>query len=143
MISNIGKRINMYSYNPDRRGLSEVKLLKLEPWRLYPKGEAIGVELLEQRRYDRCEPLTNLTNDERSAKSICPNRRPSSPAQPPERHSLPRLGLSTPSPHPSSTSGLATQGAEVILLLEWPGSGVGRGTYGKCRPLTLGCPFYG
>ena len=43
----------MYSYNPDRRGLSEVKLLKLEPWRLYPKGNALGVEFLKQHRPDK------------------------------------------------------------------------------------------
>jgi len=29
----------MYSYNPDRKELSEVKLLSLEPWRLFPKGD--------------------------------------------------------------------------------------------------------
>ncbi len=34
----------MYSYNPDRKGLSEVKLLKLEPWRLYPRGDALNTE---------------------------------------------------------------------------------------------------
>lgn len=39
----------MYSYNPDRRGLSEVKLLKLEPWRLYPKGDDLCVDFLKQR----------------------------------------------------------------------------------------------
>ncbi|MCH7846941.1 MAG: hypothetical protein IIB53_01135, partial [Planctomycetes bacterium] len=43
----------MYSYNPDRRGLSEVKLLKLEPWRLYPKGDALNVEFLKQHRPDK------------------------------------------------------------------------------------------
>jgi len=39
----------MYSYNPDRRGLSEVQLLKLEPWRLYPAGP-LTPELLAQPR---------------------------------------------------------------------------------------------
>ena len=34
----------MYAYNPDRNGLSEVKLLKLEPWRLYPEGDALNPE---------------------------------------------------------------------------------------------------
>ncbi len=43
----------MYSYNPDRSGLSEVKLLKLEPWRLYPKGDALNVEFLKQYRPDK------------------------------------------------------------------------------------------
>ena len=43
----------MYSFNPDRRGLSEVKLLKLEPWRLYPKGKALSVESLKQYRPDK------------------------------------------------------------------------------------------
>ena len=43
----------MYSYNPDRRGLSEVKLLKLEPWRLYPKGDALSVDFLKQHRPDK------------------------------------------------------------------------------------------
>ena len=117
----------MYSYNPDRRGLSEVKLLKLEPWRLYPKGEALSVELLGQRRYDRCEPLTNPTSDEGSAMLICPNRRPSGPAQPPERHSLPRLGLSTSSSHPSSTSGLATQGGTLSCCSNGPAVESGEG----------------
>ncbi len=49
----------MYSYNPDRRGLSEVKLLKLEPWRLYPKGDALSVEFLKQHRPDK----PHLTQD--------------------------------------------------------------------------------
>jgi len=39
----------MYSYNPDRRGLSEVKLLKLEPWRLYPKGNDLCVDFLKNQ----------------------------------------------------------------------------------------------
>lgn len=36
----------MYSYNPDRRGLSEVQLLKLEPWRLYPGQDALNPDFL-------------------------------------------------------------------------------------------------
>jgi hypothetical protein len=36
----------MYAYNPDRRGLSEVKILNLEPWRLYPRGSALDVNAL-------------------------------------------------------------------------------------------------
>lgn len=40
----------MYSYNPDRRGLSEVKLLALEPWRLYPKGNGLDVAFFQQSR---------------------------------------------------------------------------------------------
>ncbi|MBT8486947.1 MAG: GSCFA domain-containing protein [Phycisphaerales bacterium] len=36
----------MYAYNPDRRGLSEVKLLKLEPWRLYPRGDDLATGFL-------------------------------------------------------------------------------------------------
>ena len=47
-----------------------------------------------QHRYDRCEPFTNPTNDEESAMSICPNRRPSGPAQPPGRRLGAGLGLS-------------------------------------------------
>lgn len=38
----------MYHYNPDRRGLSEVMLLQLEPWRLYPKGSELSPEFLAQ-----------------------------------------------------------------------------------------------
>lgn len=38
----------MYSYNPDRHGLSEVKLLDLEPWRLYPGGDDLAPEFLGQ-----------------------------------------------------------------------------------------------
>ncbi len=37
-----------------------------------------------QRRYDRCEPLTNPTNDEWSATSICPHPCPSGPEGPPD-----------------------------------------------------------
>jgi len=40
----------MYSYNPDRRGLSEVKLLQLEPWRLYPTGDELSPEFLKLHR---------------------------------------------------------------------------------------------
>lgn len=36
----------MKSYNPDRRGLSEVRLLNLEPWRMYPRGEALSAGFL-------------------------------------------------------------------------------------------------
>ncbi|HXK39211.1 MAG TPA: GSCFA domain-containing protein [Candidatus Paceibacterota bacterium] len=39
----------MYVYNPDRRGLSEVKLLKLEPWRLYPTGKHLNTDFLKTR----------------------------------------------------------------------------------------------
>ena len=42
----------MYSYNPDRRGLSEVKLLALEPWRLYPRRESLNTAFL-------ADPLPN------------------------------------------------------------------------------------
>jgi hypothetical protein len=38
----------MRSYNPDRSELSEVKLLALEPWRLYPKGADLCVDFLRQ-----------------------------------------------------------------------------------------------
>lgn len=55
----------MYSYNPDRRGLSEVKLLKLEPWRLYPAGRALANEFLAQPRpahvrIDRRTPIASI-----------------------------------------------------------------------------------
>lgn len=43
----------MYSYNPDRRGLSEVKLLKLEPCRLYPKGDELCVNFLRQQPHNK------------------------------------------------------------------------------------------
>ncbi len=36
----------MYAYNPDRRGLSEVKILNLEPWRLYPREDALDIRAL-------------------------------------------------------------------------------------------------
>ncbi len=39
----------------------------------------------KQRRYDWCEPLTNPTNDEESAMSICPHPCPSDPTGPPDR----------------------------------------------------------
>lgn len=55
----------MYHYNPDRRGLSEVKLLKLEPWRLYPGGTDLSVDFLEQHRpeqprLDRTTPIASI-----------------------------------------------------------------------------------
>ncbi len=55
----------MYHYNPDRRGLSEVKLLKLEPWRLYPKGGDLSVDFLkthrpDQPRLDRSTPIASI-----------------------------------------------------------------------------------
>jgi len=55
----------MYHYNPDRRGLSEVKLLKLEPWRLYPKGAELSPAFLAQRRpdaprLDRTTPIASI-----------------------------------------------------------------------------------
>lgn len=55
----------MYSYNPDRRGLSEVKLLKLEPWRLYPKGEDLCVDFLKQQhpnklRISQSTPIASI-----------------------------------------------------------------------------------
>ena len=37
----------MYSYNPDRKGLSEVRNLSLEPGRLYPQGADLDVEFLK------------------------------------------------------------------------------------------------
>ncbi len=40
----------MYAYNPDRRALSEVRLLELEPWRLYPSGDLLDARFLEQSR---------------------------------------------------------------------------------------------
>lgn len=33
----------VYAFNPDRSGLSEVKLLKLEPWRMYPSGSSLDL----------------------------------------------------------------------------------------------------
>ena len=48
----------MYKYNPDRRGLSEVKILELEPWRLYPKGEDLNTEFLAHH----CPNLPNITH---------------------------------------------------------------------------------
>lgn len=55
----------MYSYNPDRRGLSEVKLLKLEPWRLYPAGGQLGTDFLARPRpqglrIDRSTPIASI-----------------------------------------------------------------------------------
>lgn len=47
----------MYSYNPDRRGLSEVKILDLETWRRYPAGDDLGVDFLTRT------PLQNFTVD--------------------------------------------------------------------------------
>ena len=38
----------MYKYNPDRTGLSEVQILSLQPWRLYPKGRDLSVSFLHQ-----------------------------------------------------------------------------------------------
>jgi hypothetical protein len=40
----------MYSYNPDRHGLSEVQLLKLEPWRVYPRRDALNSDFFALAR---------------------------------------------------------------------------------------------
>lgn len=55
----------MYDYNPDRRGLSEVKLLALEPWRLYPRGDALHVDFLRpppdiRPRISRTTPIASI-----------------------------------------------------------------------------------
>ncbi|HBL12196.1 MAG TPA: hypothetical protein DD379_12450 [Cyanobacteria bacterium UBA11162] len=55
----------MYKYNPDRQGLSEVKILALEPWRLYPKGEELNPEFLRsnrsgQLRITHCTPIASI-----------------------------------------------------------------------------------
>lgn len=56
----------MYHYNPDRRGLSEVKLLKLEPWRLYPKGAELSPDFLalhppdHRPAIDRVTPIASI-----------------------------------------------------------------------------------
>lgn len=56
----------MYHYNPDRRGLSEVKLLKLEPWRLYPRGNELSPAFLAQAppearpHIDRATPIASI-----------------------------------------------------------------------------------
>ncbi len=56
----------MYSYNPDRRELSEVRLLDLEPWRIYPKGNTLDVGFLaaggpqKRPRIDRSTPIAAI-----------------------------------------------------------------------------------
>ncbi len=37
----------VYLYNPDRKGLSEVQILKLEPWRIYPREEELNNSFLK------------------------------------------------------------------------------------------------
>ncbi|MFZ4451054.1 GSCFA domain-containing protein [Salibacterium aidingense] len=45
----------VYLYNPDRKGLSEVKILDLEPWRVYPKISESDINFLEQSmEYNIC-----------------------------------------------------------------------------------------
>jgi hypothetical protein len=55
----------VYPYNPDRRGLSEVKLLQLEPWRLYPGEGEMGMEFLshpppQRPRITRATPIASI-----------------------------------------------------------------------------------
>lgn len=58
--------IRMYSYNPDRKGLSEVKLLGLEPWRVYPGAKEHHLGFLQSApqpshpRIDRDTPIASI-----------------------------------------------------------------------------------
>ena len=55
----------MYVYNPDRKGLCEVKILKLETWRLYPGTEHLNLEFLRTPNrvgltIDRDTPIASI-----------------------------------------------------------------------------------
>ena len=52
-------------------------------WTLNGKSKRRADGAPGKRRYDRCEPLTNPTNDEGPAMSICPHPCPSGPTGPP------------------------------------------------------------
>lgn len=63
--------------------------------------------------------------------STSPNRRPSGPAQPSERHPLPRLGLSTPALDASRHRGLESEGGAVFWCSNGSAVEPGKGQMGN------------
>ncbi len=60
-----GQGVQMYIYNPNRKGLAEVKILGLETWRLYPPLEQLKVDFLKQNdgtnlRIEKGTPIASI-----------------------------------------------------------------------------------
>ena len=61
----VDKGVFVYSYNPNRKGLTEVKILGLQSWRLYPGLAELNRDFLlnhagNSLRVDRSTPIASI-----------------------------------------------------------------------------------